>query len=140
MIVLDTNVLSALMREAPDPEVVAWLDEQPRNSVWISAITVLEVRFGLQVLPAGRRRSRLNLAFDRLLEDTIEQRIALFDFAAARHAGDLMAARQRKGRPGDLRDTMLAGIVVAHRATLATRNLRHFDDLPVTVVSPWRQS
>jgi predicted nucleic acid-binding protein len=140
VIVLDTNVLSALMREAPDPEVVAWLDEQPRNSVWISAITVLEVRFGLQVLPAGRRRSRLNLAFDRLLEDTIEQRIALFDFAAARHAGDLMAARQRKGRPGDLRDTMLAGIVVAHRATLATRNLRHFDDLPVTVVSPWRQS
>ena len=139
MIILDTNVLSALMRQAPDREVVDWLDEQPRSSVWTTAVTVLEIRFGLQILPAGKRRSLLTQAFDVVLLDKIEQRIAPFDTAAAQQAGDLMAARHRKGRPGDLRDTMLAGIVLAHHATLATRNTRHFEDLSVRVVSPWRR-
>ena len=139
MIILDTNVLSALMRQAPDREVVDWLDEQPRSSVWTTAVTVLEIRFGLQILPAGKRRSLLTQAFDVVLLDKIEQRIAPFDTAAAQQAGDLMAARHRKGRPGDLRDTMLAGIVLAHHATLATRNTRHFEDLSVPVVSPWRR-
>lgn len=138
MIVLDTNVLSALMRQAPDRKVIDWLDEQPRTSVWITAITVLEIRFGLQILPAGKRRSLLMEAFEAVLLDKIEQRIAPFDTAAAQQAADLMASRRRKGRPGDLRDTMLAGIVLAHHATLATRNTRHFEDLSVPVVSPWR--
>ena len=137
MIVLDTNVLSALMRQAPDRKIVDWLDEQPRTSVWTTAVTVLEIRFGLQILPAGKRRSLLIQAFDAVLLDKIEQRIAPFDAMAAQKAGDLMAARHRKGRPGDLRDTMLAGIVLAHHATLATRNTRHFEDLSVPVVNPW---
>ena len=137
MIILDTNVLSALMRQAPDRKVVDWLDEQPRTSVWTTAVTVLEIRFGLQILPAGKRRLLLIQAFDAVLLDKIEQRIAPFDAAAAQEAGDLMASRHRKGRPGDLRDTMLAGIVLAHHATLATRNTRHFEDLSVPVVSPW---
>jgi predicted nucleic acid-binding protein len=139
VIVLDTNVLSALMRREPDAEVVEWLDRQPRSSVWITTVTVLEVRFGLQILPAGKRRSALLQAFETVLFDKIEQRIAAFDLEAAGHAADLMAGRHRKGRPGDLRDTMLAGIVLAHRATLATRNVRHFEDLSVPVVSPWRR-
>lgn len=139
MIILDTNVLSALMRQAPDREVVDWLDEQPRISVWTTALTVLEIRFGLQILPAGKRRSLLTHAFDTVLLDKIEQRIAPFDTAAAQQAGDLMASRHRKGRPGDLRDTIVAGIVLAHHATLATRNTRHFEDLSVPVVSPWRR-
>ena len=138
MIVLDTNVLSALMRQAPDRKVIDWLNQQPRTSVWTTAVTVLEIRFGLQILPAGKRRSLLMQAFDEVLLDKIEQRIAPFDTAAAQLAADLMASRHRKGRPGDLRDTMLAGIVLAHRATLATRNTRHFEDLSVPVVSPWR--
>ena len=138
MIILDTNVLSALMRQAPDRKVIDWLDQQPRTSVWTTAVTVLEIRFGLQILPAGKRRSLLMQAFDAVLLDKIEQRIAPFDTAAAQLAGDLMASRHRKGRPGDLRDTMLAGIVLTHHATLATRNTRHFEDLSVPVVSPWR--
>ena len=137
MIILDTNVLSALMRQAPDRQVIDWLDAQPRTSVWTTAVTVLEIRFGLQILPAGKRRSLLIQAFDAVLLDKIEQRIAPFDTVAAQQAGDLMASRHRKGRPGDLRDTMLAGIVLAHHATLATRNTRHFEDLSVPVVSPW---
>ena len=137
MIVLDTNVLSALMRQTPDRTVVDWLDDQPRSSVWTTSITVLEIRFGLQILPAGRRRSHLVRDFDTLLLDKIENRVADFDLPAAQHAADLMAARQKKGRPVDRRDTVIAGIVLAHGATLATGNTSHFADLPVPIINPW---
>jgi toxin FitB len=136
MIILDTNVLSAVMRHTPDQNVIAWLDRQPRTSVWTSSVTVLEVRFGLQVLPSGKRRSALVQAFDEVL-NAIGHRVASFDVAAAQQAGDLMASRQRLGRPGDLRDTMIAGIALARRATLATRNTAHFNDISVPVVNPW---
>jgi hypothetical protein len=137
MIILDTNVISALMSRNPDPRVIAWLDKQPRTSVWTTSVTVLEIRFGLQIMPAGKRRAALVQALDTVLTDKIDGRIASFDAAAAQLAGDLMAARHRKGRPGDLRDTMIAGIVLACQATLATRNTSNFEDLPVPVVNPW---
>lgn len=137
MIILDTNVLSALMHQLPDEKVIDWLDRQPRSSVWTTSVTILEVRFGLQTMPLGRRRALLMEAFESLLEDKIERRIASFDTAAASEAGDLMAIRYKKGRPGELRDTMIAGIALACHATLATRNTVHFDDLSVPVVNPW---
>jgi hypothetical protein len=136
MIILDTNVLSALMQQTPEPKVVDWLDRQPRSSVWITAITVLEVRFGLQILPPGKRLSLLMRGFETVLE-RIGGRVAAFDVAAAQEASDLMASRRRKGRPGELRDTMIAGIVLAHHAALATRNKAHFDDIPATIINPW---
>lgn len=136
MMVLDTNVLSALMRQSPDAKVITWLDKQSRTSVWTTSVTILEVRFGLQTMAAGKRRSLLLLAFETLL-DKMGHRIAAFDDDAATQAADLMASRQRKGRPVELRDTMIAGIVVARHATLATRNVVHFEDLSVRVVNPW---
>ena len=136
MIVLDTNVLSALMRQTPDPKVVAWLDGQPRTSIWTTAITVLEVRFGLQIMAGGKRRSLLIQAFQDLLRG-IGRRVLPFDILAAQQAGDLMAARRKKGHPGDLRDTMIAGIVIAQHGTLATRNTAHFEDVPVPLINPW---
>jgi predicted nucleic acid-binding protein len=137
MIVLDTNVLSALMRQKPEQPVVAWLDRQPWTSVWTTSITVLEIRFGLQTLPIGKRRSYLVDTFERVILEKLEQRIAAFDQAAADEAADLMASRKKKGRPGDLRDTMIAGIVLVHGATLATRNVQHFSDLTLKIVNPW---
>ena len=137
MILLDTNVLSALMRQRPDPEVIHWLDRQPRTSVWTTSVTVLEIRFGLQVMTTGKRRSLLIAAFERLLGELIQQRIASFDSQAAQRAADLMATRQKKGRAGELRDSMIAGIALASHATLATRNVKHFDDLPISVLNPW---
>lgn len=136
MIVLDTNVLSALMRQTPDTQIVAWLDKQARTSVWTTSITVLEIRFGLQIMAAGKKRSQLLELFSSLLEK-MGGRIAPFDDDAAGQAAHLMASRQRKGRPVELRDTMIAGIVVARHATLATRNLSHFEDLSVPVINPW---
>jgi toxin FitB len=136
MIILDTNVLSALMRQTPDKNVIVWLDKQPRTSVWTTSVTILEVRFGLQIMPLGKRRSLLIQAFEAVL-DKIGYRVAPFDAAAAQQAGDLMASRQKKGRLGELRDTMIAGIVLAHHATLATRNTTHFEDVSVPVINPW---
>lgn len=137
MIILDTNVLSALMRASPDSEVIAWLDEQPAESVWITSITEFESRMGLALLPSGRRRQALQASFERLLRDDLQGRVLAFDSDAALESAALAARRQRAGRPVDMRDTQIAGIALARRATLATRNVRHFDDLEVTVVNPW---
>lgn len=137
MIILDTNVISALMRQVPEPKIVGWLDNQPRTSIWITSVTILEVRFGLQIMPAGKRRSLLMSGFDLLLE-RIGERVATFDSAAAEQSADLMASRHKSGRPGDLRDTMIAGIALAHHAALATRNTAHFEDISVPVINPWQ--
>jgi len=137
MIILDTNVLSALMRTVPDAHVVAWLDRQPAESVWITSITLFEAYLGLALLPSGRRRRTLDAAFARLLQEDLENRVLDFDSAAATEAVSLAAARQNNGRPVDLRDTQIAGIALARRATLATRNVRHFRDLRILIVDPW---
>ena len=138
MIVLDTNVLSALMQAAPDPVVIEWLDRQPADSIWITTITVFEARFGLALLPNGRRRSGLEQAFDRVLSEDLSNRVLGLDEMAAIAAAQLAADRQRAGRAVDLRDTLIAGIAQARRATIATRNTRHFEGLDVPVVDPWR--
>ena len=137
MIILDTNVLSALMRKPPEAPVVAWLDRQPAESVWITSITLFEARLGLALLPKGRRQRALETAFARLLEEDLENRVLDFDGAAAAEAASLAAGRQKAGRPVDMRDTQIAGIALARRAMLATRNLRHFADLKVPVADPW---
>jgi toxin FitB len=137
VIILDTNVLSTLMRTIPDPPVVSWLDRQPAESVWITTITVFEARLGLALLPRGRRRRTLEEAFVHVLEEDLENRILDFDVAAATAAAVIAADRQRSGRPVDMRDTQIAGIALARRATLATRNVPHFKDLTIPVVDPW---
>jgi len=136
VIILDTNVLSALMQQEPDRKAVLWLDKQARTSVWTTSITILEVRFGLEIMATGRRRSLLVEAFEDLL-DQMDRRVAAFDDEAAIQAANLMASRRKKGRPVELRDTMIAGIVTARHASLATRNLNHFEDLSIPLINPW---
>jgi predicted nucleic acid-binding protein len=137
MTVLDTNVISELMLPKPDAGVVRWMDRQPALSVWTNAITVYEIRFGLQSMPAGKKRPVLLDIFERWLNNVIQERIVAFDHAAAQFAADLAAAGKASGRPRDPRDTMIAGIVLANHATLVTRNVRHFDDIAKFVVNPW---
>jgi predicted nucleic acid-binding protein len=135
MIILDTNVLSAAM--SADAIVAAWLNRQSRTSVWTTAITILEIRFGLETMPSGRRKSEREAAFGSVLADKLEGRILALDENAALQTVLVMAIRHRAGRPRELRDSMIAGIALAQRATLATRNVRHFDDLAVPVLDPW---
>ena len=137
MIVLDTNVISALMLREPDQEVVAWLDRQPPESLWITTVTVFEIRFGLEILASGRRREQLEKAFIHALEEDFEGRVLPFDLTAAEEAARIAARRRRAGQSVEIRDTQIAGIVTARRATLATRNIRHFQDLSVEVIDPW---
>jgi toxin FitB len=136
MIILDTNVLSALMHTEPEPAVLGWLNQQPAGSIWISSVTVFEIEFGIRVLPDGKRRDALTLAFADALQE-IGRRIVDFDSAASRHAAEVMATRRRAGRTVEIRDTMIAGIVLEQRASLATRNTQHFADLSFSVINPW---
>jgi len=139
MIILDTNMLSALMLRTPDPIVREWLDAQPRPSIWTTSVTIFEIRFGLELMPSSRRREDLLQDFERLLT-SINHRIAPFDDEAAHQAAILTASRKLQGRPRDLRDTLIAGIVLAHHAILATRNTRDFADISATVIDPWAAS
>ena len=139
MILLDTNVLSALMQQQPDPQVVAWLDDQPAESIWLNSVTLFEARFGLAILASGQRKNMLQERFEELLQEDLQNRVLLFDANAATQAAQLAADRKARGRPVDMRDTFIAGIALARRATLATRNTRHFDDLSVPIVNPWEE-
>lgn len=137
MIILDTNVLSALMRDNPEQSVVVWLDAQPGESIWITSITLFEAKMGIGLLPKGRRRRGLEAAFDRLLEEDLSNRVLDFDRYAATGAAELAAARQKAGRPVDIRDTQIAGIALARQATLVTRNIKHFQGVNLKLVNPW---
>ncbi len=136
MTILDTNVVSEFMLRSPSPKVIGWLDRQPRSSLWTTAVSIFEIRLGLQIMPGTKRREVLNQRFDEVLA-RINEQIVPFDTEAAQEAASLMASRKMQGRPRDLRDTMIAGIVVARRASLATRNAAHFDDISAPLIDPW---
>lgn len=140
MIILDTNVLSALMRQDANRVVVRWLDSQAAESIWITAVTVFEVHFGLELLTHGRRRRQLEDEFARALDEDFEGRILPFEQSAARAAASIAARRRQGGRPIEIRDALIAGIASARRATLATRNTRHFADLGIALIDPWSAS
>jgi toxin FitB len=137
MMILDTNVLSALMQRQPDSAVVEWLDRQSADTVWITSVTLFEARYGLKLLADGQRKALLEQRFDELVQLDLANRIAVFDVRAAEQAAHLAADRKARGRPVDMRDTFIAGIAIARGATLATRNAKHFEDLPTPVVNPW---
>lgn len=138
MIILDTNVLSALMQTQPDAQVVSWLDRQPAELIWLSAVTLFETRHGLALLEDGQRKQYLQQQLNLLLHVDFENRVLPFDADAANQAATLSAQRRARGRPVDMRDTFIAGIALARRASIATRNTRHFDDLGVAVLNPWQ--
>ena len=136
MIVLDTNIVSAMMRPDSIPAVLSWLDTQPTESIWTTTVTLFEIRFGLAVLPPGKRRTALELTFERILKEGLEHRVLDFDAAAALVAADLMADLRASGRSIELRDLQIAGIVASRRATLVTRNTRHFVDAGINLIDP----
>lgn len=137
MIILDTNVLSELMRDVPNPVVLDWLDRQPSASVWITCISLMEIRFGLLQMPTGRRQERMMEEFEAILREEIQGRYAPFDAAAASQTASLMVLRNLKGRPMEYRDAMIAGTVLSTNAVLATRNIPHFSDLGFNLLNPW---
>lgn len=140
MIVWDTNVVSELMRPEPHERVLVWADQQPVSEVFITAITLAELWYGIGRLPAGRRRNELAEVFDELLTEDFEQRVLDFDAVAAAHYADLVVERERIGRPISMADAQIAAICRSHGAAIATRNVDDFDDVGVEVVNPWTAS
>jgi predicted nucleic acid-binding protein len=137
VILLDTNVISAFIRPEPDEAVMSWLDSQPPESMWTTSISVYELRFGVELLAVGRRRQLLDEALTKALEDDFDGRVIPFDVAAAQAAGRIGAARRQLGRTIEVRDVQIAGIAIARKATICTRNIRHFEDLGIDLIDPW---
>jgi len=138
VIVLDTNVLSALMHGDAHPTIVKWLDSQDSESVWTTSISVFEVRYGLEIMTKGRRRRGLEDAFARTVAEDLENRVLSFDSVAALAAADIAARQRSMGHPVEIRDVQIAGITAARKAALATRNIRHFADIGIAIINPWR--
>lgn len=137
MIILDTNVISELMRAEPDPRVIAWLDAQPPETVWTTSISVFEISFGLNSLPDGRRKHSLQDAFEAMLTEELQQHVLDFDQVAAERAGQISAKLRGLGRSVEIRDVQIAGIVSVRHASLATRNRKHFQETGISILCPW---
>jgi predicted nucleic acid-binding protein len=138
MILLDTNVLSELMRAKPAPEVVAWIDSQPTSQLYISAITVAEILYGIARMADGKRKQSLLALATLMFDEGFAGRILSFDADAAIHYAGLAAESEAKGTVVDMADCQIAAIAVLHDAQVATRNVRHFDYLGVAIVNPWQ--
>lgn len=136
MIILDTNIVSELMRDRPEGRLIAWMNAQPRLSIWTTAVTIMESRVGLVAMPPGRRREAMTSAFEQFLARDIDQRVLPFDQPAAETTAVLLADHQARGRSIELRDGMIAGIALTQRASLATRDTRHFKDLGIVLIDP----
>ena len=138
MIILDTNVLSELMRAKPAAAVVAWIAEQPTAGLYTTAVTQAEILHGLMLLPPGRRRRALEAAASAMFAEDFEGRILGFDSDAAAPYARIAAERRRAGRPISHFDAQIAAIAQSAGAGVATRNVADFDGCGVRVVNPWQ--
>lgn len=137
MIVLDTNVISEVFNPVPSSTVLAWLQQQSEGVVFTTAITRGEMLFGAHILPHGRRKDVLLSGLLRIFQERFPNRVLPYDNDAADAHAEIAARRRAQGRPSSRADLMIAGIVRAHGATLATRNVRDFDDCGIPLVDPW---
>jgi len=140
VIVLDTNVVSELMRPAPHAAVLAWVDAQVADDLFLTSMTVAEVLFGVARLPSGTRRERLTQQLGRLVDEVFADRVLAFDTSAAVAYGRIAAARERAGMPIGAADAVIAATTAsAGGASLATRNVGDFAGVGLTVVNPWSE-
>jgi len=137
MILLDTNVVSAVMAPSPPSAVLDWLNQRETSHLYLPAITIAEISYGLAVLPDGKRRRDLQDRFERFVAQGFEQRVLAFDEPAARHYGELMGYRRDLGRPMSALDGQIAAIAQTHHLALATRNVRDFEDCRLEVINPF---
>lgn len=137
MIIVDTNVVSGIMADQRDARLDEWLDQVDPRELWLSAIVVFEIKGGIDEIASGRRKQGLLTAFDRLLNVAFRGRVVPFDTDAAIAAAAIGADRKARGRPSGMADTQIAGTAASRGAAIATRNIRHFSDLPVELIDPW---
>jgi toxin FitB len=134
---LDTNVLSELLRSRPDSTVLAWMASQPTNALFVSAVTQAEMLLGPRLLPAGTRRQRLQQALEAMFREDFAGRILPFDSSCTAPYAEVVAIRRRAGRPMSQFDAQIAAIALSHRLGLATRNVPDFEDCGLKLTNPW---
>jgi hypothetical protein len=138
VIVLDTNVISELTRQAPAPRVISWLDALTASEVATTAITAAELLYGVARMPDGRRKTELAAAVHGLLSDDFKGRVLSFDEPAAQRYADIVTGRERLGRPIGMADAQIAAICRTADATLATRNTDDFQETGIELINPWK--
>ncbi len=137
MFLLDTNVVSELLRPSPEPAVETWVEDRRATDLYFSAIGEAELRYGIAILPAGRRQAALASAIEAILREDFVDRILPFDSDAAREYADIAAARRSAGRIVPPADCQIAAIARSRGMAVATRNVRDFEGIEVEVVDPW---
>jgi len=137
MIIIDTNVVSELMRAKPDPSVLAWFAGHAANTLFLTAVSEAELRTGAAILPAGQRRDRLVGAIDAMIDQDFAGRILPFDSPAAPCYAEIAAARRAAGRPIMDADCQIAAISRACNAAIATRNVKDFEGCGIDIINPW---
>lgn len=137
MIVLDTNVLSEVLRPAPEPRVLDWMANQPRASLFTTAVTRGELFYGVRLLPDGQRRQDLLAALQAVIEEDFAGQVLSFDADAADAYAQIAASRKKTGRPISQFDAMIAGMAQSRGAGLATHNVKDFMDCGIKVIDPW---
>jgi predicted nucleic acid-binding protein len=137
VIVLDTNVVSELMRQSPDDGVIRWVDRYPAEEVFITAVTAAELTYGVARLPEGQRKTVLSAMVEELLVEDLRGQILPFDGAAAEYCARIASVRVDLGRPISMADAQIAAICRRYAACLATRNIKDFEDTGVMVLDPW---
>jgi toxin FitB len=137
VIVLDTNVVSELMRQVPEPDVVRWTDSFSAAEIFLTAVTAAELMYGVARLPNGRRRRELHVKVEGLLAEDFRDKILPFDARSAISYADIVAARERTGRQISMADGQIAAICRNWKAGLATRNVSDFIDTGIHTINPW---
>ena len=137
MFLLDTDVVSELLRTSPNAVVESWIDGHWETDLYFSAIGEAELRYGVAILPAGRRKTALASAIDAILQEDFVDRVLPFDSSAAREYADMAAACRSVGHPAPQADCQIAAIARSRDMLVATRNTRDFGHLDVEVINPW---
>jgi predicted nucleic acid-binding protein len=137
VLILDTNVISEILRQEPNETVVIWFESQPRHQLFTTAITQAEILYGITLLPMGNRRQKLLAVAQLIFEEDLESRILPFGSDATTHYAEIGAARKVSGRPISQFDAIIASIARLHGASLATRNTSDFDNCGIRVINPW---
>jgi predicted nucleic acid-binding protein len=137
MILLDTNVISEMMRERPDRAVSNWLRANPRKEFWTSSVVIAELISGVDLMPEGRKQEMLREAIEGVIAEDFKGQILKFDVSAARHYGHVLLMRQLIGRPIREMDALIAATALANDAVISTRNTSDFEHCGITLVNPW---
>jgi len=137
MIVVDTNVVSEVMRPQPSPRVLDWLNQQDSTQLFISTITLAEIGYGLRVLPDGLRRRQLQTRFEQFVAQAFEERVLAFTTPAAQAYAEIMGYRKETGHTMSMPDGQIAGIALAHGFAVATRNIKDFKDCGLELINPF---